>query len=568
MIPRPKCDFGGGWPPSTVLAVSYGIFGFSTFYMLVAALRVHSPVVIYDELAYLLLGKGLRNVSLVHELAPSVPQLNNFLYLRILHLLDRLGMPLDSAAKLFNVFCISSANWLLIRHILLKDQHVHVTLPIFLICFFPTTSFAAYIMPEAMYYAGFVFACHFLLSDFDPRSVKRLLPSTLLLAALTLIKPHAMMIFGSLIGSLLLFCLFFDRPHAKRYLLLVATITSIYASSVVMLKWILTPTLSASYDVVGTFYWGMIMRSVPTLARVQEFLSTYALYLSWFGALYTPLLFMGLREVASRKSVALEPGQRSVVLCGLFLSLTTTIILTVVVYIISFETDRVHFRYVSFIFPVFLTYIFLARSSDRTDGRLATVVLSLSWLIAIGAATMSLAQFRPLAIDAPELFAFYAQIEFGQFAPTWIRSAILASLAGFAVLVFFRRTTPMAAQFWSLSLVFVISLWNVQGSQTAMNKSPLLSGFRDIGTVANLLCGKSRDAITLIGQTNLYVPLAYSLYSIGHPSRFAIIEPGDIDKTVDDVTPSTCLLTTFALPSEKATLLFSVPALWLYRRSH
>lgn len=47
--------------------------------------------------------------------------------------------------------------------------------------------------------------------------------------------------------------------------------------------------------------------------------------------------------------------------------------------------------------------------------------------------------FRPLAVDAPELFAFYAQNEFGEFAPWSVRFVLLGLLAAFAFSVVQQR---------------------------------------------------------------------------------------------------------------------------------
>jgi hypothetical protein len=187
------------------------------------------------------------------------------------------------------------------------------------------------------------------------------------------------------------------------------------------------------------------------------------------------------------------------------------------------------------------------------------------WLTAIGAMHFILPQYRALAVDSPELFAFYKQAEFGKFAPTWLHFALTGLFGIAAAALIWKPKYIIEIQLSALLITSVTALWNVTAAQASMSNANYVSGFRHIGDVARLVCGPGRNDIVAVGSTEAFVPLGYALYRVGRAVRFEITSPARVAEAVERVPASVCLLTTHELQSGRGQQLFAVPAIWLYR---
>ena len=71
------------------------------------AFRVRTPLILADEYVYLVRGCALDRLARLEEIAPAIPSLGNYLFLRIINLLTRSVAPVDLALKLVIVGCIA-----------------------------------------------------------------------------------------------------------------------------------------------------------------------------------------------------------------------------------------------------------------------------------------------------------------------------------------------------------------------------------------------------------------------------------------------------------------------------
>ncbi len=469
----------------TLVLVAGGLF------WLTVALRAVTPLVLADEYVYLVRGVALDGLRRLDVIAPSVPHVGNYLFLRVINMISRTRLPLDVTMKVINVACLVVALHLIGRLVVAKDATWRSTALFVVVVLLPVGSYVAYVMPESLYLMIFIGLFVILVRAPDGRLQGLWAMAGVLIAALSLVKAHGLFVLAAFLGATLAWSIVTGRVSFARALTLIMTAIAAFAVATVLGLALVAPR-EAGGDFVGNYYWSMVGRAAPTWSRIW---TVAQLAMTQTGAilllLAPSLTFLTAGVFAERRrSGSVERPGNLMSFTGLFLILLIGLIVLAVSFVLSAEPNRIQLRYLNFTFPCVLTLAWIwARANPSLDSRNFRLWAAAIWVLGAGYYLVRLPALWPLPADAPELFFTYHSGEFGAFglgSTVWFVTAAVIALCALAML--HPKVRWFDAQLLALLILVPIADFDTihwQDSWTAL-QAPL----RAIGDVAKARCGR------------------------------------------------------------------------------
>jgi hypothetical protein len=517
-------------------------------FWLFVALRVTGPLVLIDEYVYVVRGMSLDGLTRLQEIAPSVPTVGNYLFLRVINLAARAQLPLDTTMKAFNVACLLVATWLLGRRILAVGDPRRAVVLAALVALLPAGSYVAYVMPESAYLLAFVTLFAVLLDASEARAERLWGIAGALCAVMTLIKAHGVFVLAAFLAATLVWSLVARRVSGRKALGLCLLAILGFAIALSAGVALIGPRGAAPESVVGEYYWGVVQRSPLSWGRIGAAARFCAVQLSAVLVLLAPSLGFLAASVLSdrgRQGTAdAKPGLRA--LQALFLLAVICGVIALVSYLLTAEPDRLQFRYISFAFPCVLTLCWIWQTERPTlDTRAFRIGAAALWLAGTAIFVLLLPTLRPLPADAPELFFSYNGGEFGALgvgpAVRWGAGGLVA--AG-ALALLHPRIRWFDVQLAALAILVPVADLNTvmwQGRWSA-EQAP----YRAIGETARRACGPGEnDIVSWEGE--------------GDPSRFFTVLEA-IGRAVPIETGMSARVETLAPPPRGCVIAPEVPA--------
>jgi hypothetical protein len=318
-------------------------------------------------------------------------------------------------------------------------------------------------------------------------------------------------------------------------------------------------------NVVGDFYWGVVKAGLSP-DRIKASASLLLAYWDAILLLFAPsVLFLAAVIWRQVREPSLEMESEAFVSLMLLVSIA---VISLIVCVVVGEPDRIHFRYLSFIFPCLLIASFNLRNrAANVNGIRFRWVVAVAWILAAAYFVYRLPKYRPLYIDAPELLFAYGirpGAAFGDFGlgpnGAWIIVAVILLASGLAV---FSRLQWFHVQLGVLFLAFGVALPNLIHGQAVFSLAN--APYNNAGVAARLLCGPADGDIVGLATADRFVPLYNSLATVGRAVPLTITTaPHLASDAFAKLPPGACALTTEGL--EGATPLMVTPVVQLFRK--
>jgi hypothetical protein len=547
----------GAWLPALLLV--------SSVFWLVAAFRAVSPLVLSDEYVYIIRGIGLDRLRELETLQPGLPSVGNYLFLRIINLFARAHLPIDVAAKIFNVACLEGALFLLGRLVLGCAASFRGLVLIGLLAFLPGGSYVAYVFPECAYLLVFTGLFVLLARTSEPPSLGLWAMAGVLIGLLTLVKAHGVFVLVAFLVATLAWASYTRRVSLVAAARLCLAAAAGFAATLLVGVGVVGPKgPGPAGDVIGSFYWSMVRGSAPTSAKLvtaaQFALMLSAAILMILAPTMTSLVYGVFSDRRRARKTGSEPELFS--LLALFLLALVGLVVLVVSFLISAEPTRLLLRYVNFTFPCLLALAWLwTRDEPALQGWRFRVPAALVWVGATAFFLYRLPGLRPLATDSPELFFSYHSAEFGAFGlgphAAWFIAGVVA-LAAAAML--HPKVRWFDAQLAALIVLFAVADLNTLHFQGIWSASQ--SRYRAIGDVARRVCGGGDHDVIAIGSSG--DPTALMTALAGLERMAPVYQGGDAGLSVLARSPGACVLTSLDLEGLGAPII-QATGLGLYR---
>jgi hypothetical protein len=453
-------------------AVTLGlIFAFAFFALMLRNLSIPAPVCL-DEVWYKTYSQHAEDITKTTERIKAngnrdMP--NAMLYLHLYQPVHSFGDNAYAAAKVLNVFffCLAILP-------VYGTARIFLTRPLALLVVVAsllsgvascTTSF----MPESLYYFLFWMLAYSFLALIRPRPVAAALAAGGLLAALYLVKPHAVMLLVAVHGVLLTLTALAPRLGAswKSYLLALPALDVGFLAALGLLKVLLGHSVTT--PVLGQVYGG-IAGSVADklLGNVQLTLLLLGGHLILAGLfLLPPLLAVVWRVGTAGRADRLRV--ESAALCLLVLWCSAVLIGGTVKATQEFGEEDVHIyqRYYNFIFPLYLIgfYAFSDLFGKHAPRLFSCVCVAGGLALVLGAAFV----VPELALEngaCPD--GFWLTCDFTNFssdARFWLYVVVCASVAVLAALALFRSSVPHVYTAFFLATALVGTWQNYRMNQ-------------------------------------------------------------------------------------------------------
>jgi phosphoglycerol transferase len=522
------------------------------------AFGVANPVVLIDEYAYLAEGRAFDRLPHLFALEPALAPYDSPLFFRLISTLGALGLPDRPALKLFDLAFALGAVALLFRVAAGRGERAPLAL-LLVLGLYPIGSYAGYFMPESLYIFLFALLAWMTTESAPAPSAGRVLAAAALIAALTLVKQHGLFILLALAAALAVWALCGPPGRRLKGLLLAALLVGAWA----LLFWaggrFLAP--AGAVRTVGPLYQDLIGRSIRAAAE-RPILGVLANYLGAVLMLAAPsLIFVSWRVLDQLRGRAARTGPG---FAGLFLLTALGVIGFSVVFIMSGEFQRIHLRYLNF---ALLALVALAwRLGPREEPAGFRRAAALAWAAGTLLFLWRSPSFRPMPVDAPELFFAYTGETLGRFglgaaAPAF---TALVFLGGAAALLT-RRARWFELQLGALVLTSVVSIWNLAHWQA--RESAQFAPYRAVGKAARALCGAGEGDIRAVSANDPYPAVLYQALSVlDREIPVQLVAPADTAAAAAAVPPRVCLLATDDPSAAGFEQLYAAPGLGLYRR--
>lgn len=360
------------------------------FTILTSNVLIAHPIVFADEYAYAVRAKFGNHTTL--GLAPVIP---NLLFMHLFSFAHRFGDSFYVAAKLLNggLFALASV---LVRAVLSRvTKRTVASILALVICTGPVSIYAAFFMPESMYFCGFWVLAYCFVRFAEQPGAWSLARVAAALALLALVKPHALALIAPIV-------LLSAARLGLRKLAVVLVLPPVF-----YLVWFCAANLlnhGVLYSPTGTLYAGASrsMVSATALSKVVPLLlhfaaNHFALVILLFGA---PLC-LAFATVVDRSE---QSRRRQFIAASAVLTLATIMCMA-----IKYSADigpfeginRVHGRYYDFALPLLLLPLLASasrasRDSERVIAAVFAVGIVVSYLVARGLA--------PNLVDYPEAY--------------------------------------------------------------------------------------------------------------------------------------------------------------------
>lgn len=528
-----------------------------------AGLRVTTPMVLVDEYAYLIGGRSLDHLDRLLAATPTVPQFGNSLFLRLINVLSTTTVPIDVAIKVINVAAITIAAKLLATLAIRSSAHYQAFFCICLIAFYPTGSYAAYVLPESLYALVFAGLVALLLSD-RARPLVTWHIAGLLLGLLTLFKAHGLFALAAFLAATVLWGLWVARLGARRTAALCGATLAGFALVAIGGGAIVGSAANASsHTLIGDFYFEMIKVALRSPDRLAAMVDYGLLHLAAILTLFAPSVAFLVRGCFARPASGSEISRRFAFVALFLLSLMVTIV-GVIVMFVGQEPERIHLRYINFAFPslLLLSVVWSSKCPELETKGLRFVAVG-AWCVAAGFLLVRLPGLRLLPVDSPELFFAYSSAEFGAFglgkAAPWLLAGLVVILSG-GILA--RRVRVLDAQIIALLVLLAIAglnsvIWQGRwsGAQVPM---------RHAGDVARLLC-PGEGQVVAVSTPQAFPALYTAMAAVDRIVPLALVREGQVAAKVAAIPSGSCLLTNIHLPPRTHASTYSSGGVYLYR---
>lgn len=526
------------------------------------AAAVVNPVVIADEVWFLvtaLAGPDLAGAQARHA---AVLGSGALLYPELIGTLARLRAAPEAAAKTVNLVAFLAGTVLLIlRSRSLRDGRRR---PLVVVCLLiaPVGTYAAFVMPECLYFALAAAAAALLTGGAqaeDPRPRARLAGVGALLAAATLAKPHGLVLALALGAALVWRVLMGGRAWRAGVLDALAAAAG-FAAVFGLGRMLITPPGLAGRDLLGPDYRAQLAGLGALAEHPGAGLALGGIYLAAVLTLLAPTLTALALAAAGRGRGAWDGAEGRARLGAAVVLAALAVLLVTVPPAVAVESNIIHLRYFDFLFPIAL--MLAARLSPELGGRARAVAAAL-WLGAAAVLAWRLPHLRPLGVATPDLFLLYGGgQEFGPFGlGPLVRPVLLLAVGAGAAAVASGRVRWLDAQAAVLALLTVLSLPNVQrfDAKLAEWEAP----DRAVGKAARALCGPGPEDVAALGTPTRFVPLYAALYALKRPAPLVLTKRPDVWLAAQ--TSGRCVLTTLPVPPGRWERLAGSPAVSLQR---
>ncbi len=540
----------------------------SALFWLYGALRVVGPIIMADEYAYLIGGLTIDHLDRLRAAAPTVPVFGNSVFLRIIQAISIANLPVGFTVKLINVAAVTGSTWILSHRILKAEVSWRALFLVGVIAFYPVGSYAAYLMPESLYLLAFSALMVILLASPDTKLISIWTLAGAQFGLMSLLKPHGLFALAAFIAATFAWCMVSRRVSLAQAALLGAAHLAAYAVvSLGLGQFVAPPAASTGASFVGVFYGDMVRSALAQWKAIGQTLDYGTLYASALVMLFGPSIAYLFRSIVAERTSPRGEGDL-LSFSAFFLLFLIGIILSVISVLLSGlppESNRVHLRYFSFLFPSLLALAFIwAGRRPELDTQRFRLFATALWVLGAGVFLIRLPALRPLAIDAPELFFTYPGVEFGSFGlGPFVRPFTGAVVGAGAIAILSRRVRWQDAQLLVLAIILAVSGLNTVIWQGRWGT--LQSGPRSVGEVAQRICSPQPGAIVAMGTAENFVPLYTPMAAIDHLVPLSLVKPNEFLARARMLEPGSCLLTTSSADEALGSALLSRGGVSLYR---
>ena len=513
------------------------LIGLASYAWLSAAIVLPVPFVFADEFSYAFRAKYGWN-AFPGEPGLLVGPFPNLLFFALFRWTHAFGDRFLEAARALNavLFGLTAFPLYLVCR---RFAGVGVSTAIgLLFCTGPTSSYAAYFMPEPMYVLVFWLVVLGFVRFVERPAPSRVTVLAVLLATLTLVKPHALMLsacFLALVPAVIL-SLPAESPLRRGVLRASVAFAVVYYGT-----WICGASLLAGqllFDPVGALYGGILKQSASAgisaemVRRIAVLAGKHAAVLV---VLYGVPMYFAFGRLVTARTTEAEARTRTSTMVALagFMILAILALMTV-----KFSVDvsgfgpyesieRLHGRYYGFVLPLLLVAAAGAVPAERVQWSQRLRVLGLIALLAISVVVIRSVQPQGWA-DFPESYAITSR-------PWVLWVAVAGSLLAAACAL--RR--PVQAWhvylvcFALVSAVTRLDLWQLQ------RHMPIVDEDRAGQLMRATLTGQDRDAVMIFARGVDARPFRLAFYLMSR-AKFGVT--GDADRVDCAAIPTNTVL--------------------------
>jgi phosphoglycerol transferase len=511
-----------------VLSIGFSIL---TLFLIARNLLVTHPLVLGDEYYYSILSRYFGKTSELFAHDPYIPHYPDELYLWIFSSVHLWGTGSYAAAKVLNSVLLGAAVVpIYLTALLFVERNAALFISLISVLG-PINSFTAYFMPESCYFLMFWIFLFFFISNIPRRMIRAGAYGGMLLACLLLIKPHALVLLGSVeltIGGMILLPGGFGLGRRENGLL---SLVALNASFIITLAVLHVGLFGhRELNVLGfyTEFAAKVRRPMDFVISAARILCAHIVYTSIIFGLPIVVTLLGAFGLMPSKKPGESCARMRVFSLFAILSLALLLVMTAKA-TVNFaaglgasELRRVHGRYYDFIFPMFLIAFYGAgdpplRSGPRKMMRLALLICLL--FVVAGYFLISPGSLVYLA-DYPEVGWLYDPFP-GVGLIFWIAAALVIIY----YLAYGLREKAAYSRFLVVSLLAGSSL-----AAVALYKSSVvLPADRAGALVQSFFEGDERD-LGLVAGSNLWTIFRCLFQIEGDPSVLLLPYGSSIDR--------------------------------------
>ena len=327
-----------------------------------------------------------------------------FLYLGIFSLAHISGSGFLESARHMNALLIAFALpflYMTARHYVSRGWSCALVL---IVAFSPITTYAAYFMPDIMFFSVFCVYAWFCLTSHNLGSLRYGTGVGILAALLTLVKPHGLFLFAAFLASQCLYALINRTPGALKEWLKISLASAFFF---VLVRSGTGYILSGSIGLFGAY-----SALSPTAWDYSKFISAISLgfilakgHAVAITAILGPCLLAMFLPASENQNYKKIQFLRLFIACSFFLMFATAILFSMRIADGAPFPDsmRLHMRYYNYMFPFF--YILLASHVHdiKSPPKWAWIIIIPLAIAAFSLALNSLNGYISLPLDAPEL---------------------------------------------------------------------------------------------------------------------------------------------------------------------
>lgn len=489
---------------------------------------IDNAVIFHDEFVYKIWSTRAisGNLIIANGVASFIP---NSLYTFVYGIASYAGSNFYLVAQFFNVvFWLLGIALLYDFSKLFNLNGTRRLVYLLLIILLPLSAYTKYFMPEAMYFFVFILSVVLLFRGVFFESQLLIFCAGVVVGFLYYVKPHAIVIF---VVTLLVFARIFSwKEYRRKIFYYVVGFGLIYViGKLVVAKPGLGSALGVYDQMLSSLIssFDVLMSNPLRLFKIisKLLLVHVASFALAFGAAYFVLLSYSRPSHASQSESSTT--QERAVQFGTWLSWITAslIIISVVFSVLAGESERVHTRYYSFLFSLWLIFFVLPLADSKkfiSMGNAVKILVFCAVYIYFVLVVPGYSSILHLSLvsDSPELgFVFAPRAVF--------LTALIVLASGSAIFVIFNSRSLLIV---GLCIVFITSQIYVRGMQKTTFRGPFTDGIdavsverqlgRDIFSRA-LVIGESRDQV--------------SKFLFGVNSAPLVVEaaPGDVSVLLD-----------------------------------